>query len=157
MCPINCLCFRFVLPDAHGCTYPQVTLLVFDDAAYLLAFQRFRMREVLSFCCSFCQTDSSSSVPMSTSLFFPSQIPFACLSFRMLSHPKSLKLSVLVLRQETPLQVPIHKWPGTIQRLNASYRVVAEKSFIASSLHIQNQKPCRFPHYIYRPLLYTEM
>ena len=37
----------FVLPDAHGCTYPQVTLLVFDDAAYLLAFQRFRMREVL--------------------------------------------------------------------------------------------------------------
>ena len=39
----------FVLPDAHGCTYPQVTLLVFDDAAYLLAFQRFRMREVLRF------------------------------------------------------------------------------------------------------------
>ena len=37
----------FVLPDAHGCTYPQVTLLVFDDAADLLAFQCFRMREVL--------------------------------------------------------------------------------------------------------------
>ena len=37
----------FVLPDAHGCTYPQVTFLVFDDAAYLLAFQRFCMGEVL--------------------------------------------------------------------------------------------------------------
>ena len=37
----------FVLPDAHGCTYPQVTLPVFDDAADLLAFQRFCMREVL--------------------------------------------------------------------------------------------------------------
>ena len=36
----------FVLPDAHGCTNPQVTLLVFDDAADLLAFQRFGMREV---------------------------------------------------------------------------------------------------------------
>ena len=36
----------FILPDAHGCTYPQVTLPVFDDAADLLAFQRFRMRKV---------------------------------------------------------------------------------------------------------------
>ena len=43
--------------------------------------------------------------------FFMAQIGylFACLSFRMLFHPKSLKLSVFVLRQETPFEVPIHR------------------------------------------------
>ena len=91
----------FILPDAHGCTYPQVTLPVFDDTANLLAFQRFGMRKVHRLVVLSVQTDRVlTSVPMIISPFLLSQIPFACLSFRILFHPKSLKLSVRVLRQE---------------------------------------------------------
>ena len=34
-----------ILPDAHGGAYPQVALMVFDDAAHLLSLQNFGVRE----------------------------------------------------------------------------------------------------------------
>ncbi len=46
-----------ILPDAHGGAYPQVALMVFDDAAHLLSFPELRREGEQGSCCSFGRKD----------------------------------------------------------------------------------------------------
>ena len=136
-----------ILPDAHGGAYPQVALMVFDDAAYLLSLQNFGVRE------------SKGLVGLSVEKiesFFRSDNHIAVLTFtdairlsvcQNVIPSEVLEAECLRVEAGNAIRSAYPQMTGMVE-CHAAHPVVAEESLVSSLSHIEHGNLAAF-HIIY--------